>query len=106
MKTSRWSLNAKMSATLSLFAIVLIAFGFYSTYTRSKVQVGGPFYASIAQSKDLVADILPPPAYIIEAYLLTFQIANTSDANERAKLISRLGVTETEYQERQKVWRA
>jgi methyl-accepting chemotaxis protein len=94
-----------MSATLSLFAIVLIAFGFYSTYTRAKVQVGGPFYGSIIQSKDLVADILPPPAYIVEAYLLTFQIANTSDAAERAKLISRLAETEKEYQERQAVWR-
>jgi hypothetical protein len=105
MKLSRWSLGTKMSATISLFAIVLLSYGAYSTYTRSRVQVGGPFYSAIVQSKDLAADVLPPPAYIIEAYLLTFQIANTDDAAERERLITRLGDTEKEYHERQNVWR-
>jgi methyl-accepting chemotaxis protein len=34
-----------------------------------KLKVGGPVYHEIVLGKDLVADILPPPEYIIESYL-------------------------------------
>ena len=62
MKLNRWSLFAKMTAVIAVFAAVLIALGLFATRTRNRVQVGGPYYAQIALSKDLVADILPPPA--------------------------------------------
>jgi methyl-accepting chemotaxis protein len=32
------------------------------------LKVGGPIYGEIIDGKDLVADILPPPLYVIEAY--------------------------------------
>ncbi|HET9954075.1 MAG TPA: methyl-accepting chemotaxis protein, partial [Polyangiaceae bacterium] len=69
------------------------------------IRVGGPYYAQIVQSKDLIADILPPPAYIIESYLLVFQAANSTDPNEQKVLTQRLARTETEYWQRQQVWR-
>ncbi|MDI1249622.1 MAG: methyl-accepting chemotaxis protein [Lacunisphaera sp.] len=100
----KWSLLAKLSTTVVIFAAVLIVFGLYATYTRSQVQVGGPYYTQIIQGKDLVADILPPPAYIVEAYLLTFQIANSNDPGEREKLTTRLLETEKEYHQRLAVW--
>jgi methyl-accepting chemotaxis protein len=94
-----------MSAAVAVFVVVLIGYGFYSAHTRSQVQVGGPYYSQIVLSKDLVADILPPPAYIIEAYLLSFQLVNASGEKERDGLISRLEQTEKEFAERQQVWR-
>ncbi len=42
---------------------------FTSEYALSVLKVGGPIYERIVMGKDLVADILPPPAYLIEAYL-------------------------------------
>jgi methyl-accepting chemotaxis protein len=101
----RYSLLAKMSAAVAVFVVVLIGFGVYSAHTRSQVQVGGPYYTQIVLSKDLVADILPPPAYIIEAYLLAFQIVNASETKERDELLGRLEQTEKEFGERQQVWR-
>ena len=41
-----------------------------------KVRVNGPLYHDIVTDKDLIADILPPPQYIIESYLVALQIAN------------------------------
>ena len=103
---SRFSLLTRMSAVIAVFGGVLVATGLYSTYTRSQVQVGGPYYRDIAQTKDLVADILPPPAYILEAYLLTFQIATSADPVERGQCIKRLKEAEDEFQDRKTYWSA
>ena len=105
MKTSPKSIFARVFTTSFIFAAVLVAFGIFTAFTLSKVQVGGPHFTQIVQSKDLVADILPPPACILEAYLLTFQIADTTNASEREAYVTRLGETEKEFHERQQVWR-
>ncbi len=104
MKLNRWSLFAKMTAVIAVFAAVLIALGLFATRTRNRVQVGGPYYAQIALSKDLVADILPPPAYILEAYLLTFEAINAPDATVREQKLTRLWETEKEFHARHDFW--
>lgn len=38
-------------------------------YAIHELKVGGPIYDRIVQGKDIVADVLPPPEYIVEAYL-------------------------------------
>ncbi|MFD1744937.1 methyl-accepting chemotaxis protein [Rhizobium helianthi] len=40
------------------------------TATFEKLRVKGPVYDQIVDGKDLVADILPPPLFIVEAYML------------------------------------
>src|SRR5207247_7361816 len=40
-----------------------------SVYGLAQLKVGGPLYNQIKLGNDLVADILPPPEYVIEAYL-------------------------------------
>ncbi|MCZ8179601.1 MAG: methyl-accepting chemotaxis protein [Rhizobium sp.] len=39
-------------------------------YALQELQVNGPAYQQIVNGKDLIADILPPPLFVIEAYLL------------------------------------
>lgn len=99
-----WTVAHRITAIVGLFSLTLISFGSFAAYTRSRVQVGGPYFRQIDLSKDLVADILPPPAYIIEAYLLVFQIANSDEATVRADLISRLTAAESQFEERQAFW--
>ena len=40
-----------------------------SVYGLAQLKVGGQLYAKIKLGNDLVADILPPPEYVIEGYL-------------------------------------
>src|SRR4029450_4323979 len=40
-----------------------------SVYGLSQLKVGGPLYDRIKLGNALIADILPPPEYVIEAYL-------------------------------------
>lgn len=54
----------------SLLACVAMA----ASLLIRQITIGGSQYQHIIQAKDLVADILPPPAYIIEANLLAHQL--------------------------------
>jgi hypothetical protein len=66
-------IRLSLSAAITVFSLVL-AVGFASVvltgaFALRELKVGGPLYATIKLGNDLVADILPPPAYVIEAYL-------------------------------------
>lgn len=68
------------------------------------VQVNGPLYLRIVQGKDYVADILPPPKYIIESYLVVLQMVQEPSAEKRQELIARFHVLQGEYDARHDFW--
>ncbi len=47
--------------------------------TMADIQVRGDLYKKIIQMKDVVSDILPPPAYIIESYLVVLQLIDETE---------------------------
>ena len=51
-----------------VFVLVLALTGVLG-YAHLNLRIGSPAYLRIVAAKDLVADVLPPPEYIIEAYL-------------------------------------
>ncbi|HEY8580251.1 MAG TPA: methyl-accepting chemotaxis protein, partial [Beijerinckiaceae bacterium] len=59
-----------------------------ASVSLNHLRVGGPIYSDVVSKKDLVADILPPPLYVLEAYLLAVHIAEdpTSAAGAKPKL--------------------
>jgi methyl-accepting chemotaxis protein len=66
-------IRLSLSSAVIAFGIVL-AIGFTavvstSLYALRELKVGGPLYSDIKLGNDLIADILPPPEYVIEAYL-------------------------------------
>jgi methyl-accepting chemotaxis protein len=71
-------------------------------YALSQVQVGGPLYNKIKLGNDLVADILPPPEYVIEAYLeATLALNNPAELATRRDRLAELKKT---YNERREFW--
>ncbi|MDD4911053.1 MAG: methyl-accepting chemotaxis protein [Sideroxydans sp.] len=60
-------------------------------------------YQQIVQGKDLVADVLPPPEYIIESYLVSLQLEK-AEVSERDELVSRLKTLKSEYDGRHEFW--
>ena len=54
--------------------------------------------------KDLVADILPPPEYIIEVHLTAFQLMNEVDKNQIESYINYETNLEKDYMDRHNVW--
>lgn len=72
--------------------------------TINTIKIGGDNYKEIIKFNDLRADILPPPAYIIETYLLCYQMIDESDAHLIAQRIERLGQLESEFKVREAIW--
>ena len=64
---SNYTLSHRFAVLITVFALGFAAFGWWSFRTLAELKVNGPVYHKIVQGKDLIADILPPPAYIIES---------------------------------------
>ena len=100
--TMRFSLLTKVILFGCLTVLSLLSILGICTYSNSQVRVGGPIYSHIKLSADLLADILPPPMYIIEAYL-----ESSMAMQEPAKLAAhkkRLGELRKDFEDRQSYW--
>ena len=79
-----------------------------SHYTLNALKVGGPIYEKIALGKDLVADILPPPAYLIESYLeASLVIAALREGDSDAEIaihVEKLKALQKDYRSRHEFW--
>lgn len=69
-----------------------------------RVMINGELYGEVTNRKDLVADVLPPPKYIVDPYLVSYQIATTTDAGERVNRINHVRRLIDEYKLRQTFW--
>ncbi len=62
-------LHLTIKARFMLIVMILISgfsiFGVLTAYVLNTVSVNGPVYKRIVEGKDIVADVLPPPEYII-----------------------------------------
>lgn len=83
-----------------LGSIALLAVAWRSI---DEVKIRGTLYQDIISYKDLLADILPPPAYLIESYLTCFELIK-AEGPERAKLLQKLTILEKDYNDRIAVW--
>jgi methyl-accepting chemotaxis protein len=73
-----------------------------SVYGLSQLKVGGPLYDRIKLGNDLIADILPPPEYVIEAYLEATLVLH--DPAKLAAHRDRIAQLKKEYDERRDFW--
>ncbi len=99
-------LSIKMRFTIIVTALVagFAMFGMWTFYAMNRLNVNGPVYQRIIQGKDLVADVLPPPEYIIESYLTSLQLNAATEPAEISYLISRFQLLKAEYDVRHAYW--
>ncbi|MBI1766170.1 MAG: methyl-accepting chemotaxis protein [Acidobacteria bacterium] len=96
-KTKLTLLTGVFVAGFLLLAVVAFA-------TINLIKVNGPVYAEIVQGKDIVADILPPPLYIVEAEKNVNEMLLEPNAVKREKLVAELRQKKQEYEERHAYW--
>ncbi|HBA72111.1 MAG TPA: methyl-accepting chemotaxis protein [Geobacter sp.] len=72
--------------------------------STERIKVNGPVYLDIIRGKDLIADILPPPEYIIESYLVLLQAMGEKDPSKVAPFQERLKKLRGEYDDRHAYW--
>ncbi len=100
--------NLKISQKFWLLTLVvgvsLIVFSVYTYVTINKIKVNGPLYQNIVLGKDLIADILPPPEYILESYLTLHQLTYATGEKQVNALIEKSKRLEEEYFSRHDFW--
>jgi len=72
-----------------------------------RVRINGPLYRAIDGGQAVVADILPPPLYIVEAHLAVFELIDAQahgDTTRVATLESRLREREADFEARHQEW--
>jgi methyl-accepting chemotaxis protein len=99
-------LSIKMRLTTILVILILgfTIFGIATYRTMSTINVNGPIYQRIVQGKDIIADILPPPEYILESYMVVLQMATTTDPAKIDQFAERLAKLKTEFESRHQYW--
>ncbi|WP_371324816.1 methyl-accepting chemotaxis protein [Dechloromonas sp. ZY10] len=96
-----------------LFAVLLLVLGGgfvlsagFVMRTLQEVRIGSEAYQEVIHSKDVIADVLPPPLYLIESYLLVLEAANLQDGPQLEALHQRFSELEKEYLERHRYWQS
>ena len=100
--------NLKISQKLWLLTamamLCFIGYGLYSYDTVDTVKINSPLYEKIADGKDLIADILPPPEYLIEYYLTIHQMAVEEHSGDVEDLIQKSERLKEDYLKRHEFW--
>ncbi|MDH4441413.1 MAG: methyl-accepting chemotaxis protein [Rhizobium sp.] len=99
------NLNLKIVVTAAGLALAagIVAVTTIGTQTLQTLKVNGPIYKQIVDGKDLIADILPPPLYLIESYALANETVlhpDTAGAN-----VPRFDYLQKIYDERREYWK-
>lgn len=85
-KLRSMGMNAKVLLLSCVFSFCFLAFGGIATWVIQKIRVGGQLSEEISESHRLVADVLPPPGFIIEAYLnMHLMIDSYEDGEEKLR---------------------
>lgn len=99
------SIRQRFIILLSVFLTGFIVFFGFAYKLLMDYRINSPLYVSIIQKKDLIADVLPPPNFIIESYMVSLQILESEDEANLAALVERMKVLKGEYEVRVDYWK-
>ena len=99
-------ISRKFILLSAVFVAGFLAFGAYSLFTISTIKVNGPAYRQIILQKDLVADILPPPEYIIETFLTTLRLRDAKSPGDVDSFVTKIDQLHKDYEDRHAYWAA
>ncbi len=101
-------MRIKIAAALNIFgaslAIGLVVAGAIALAAFQDLRVGGPMFNRLMQDQSLVADILPPPLYVVEAHLVV--MSASAERKGGPELVARLAKLHKEYNDRREFWAA
>jgi HAMP domain-containing protein len=98
-------IKTKLLLLCCIMLVGFIVFGLISVQVVAEIEVNGPLYDRIVRDKNLIADILPPPAYILESFLTLMQLQDEADPVKRELLIEKIGKLRKAYYAKSEFWR-
>ncbi len=98
--------KSKLTLLTAVFVLGFLLLTAGALTTINLIKVNGPVYTEIVQGKDVVADILPPPLYIVEAEKLANEMLMEAKRAKREQLVAEFRQKKQEYDERHAYWSA
>ncbi|MBY5521444.1 methyl-accepting chemotaxis protein [Rhizobium leguminosarum] len=68
-----------------------------------RLKVNGPVYEQVVYGKDLIADILPPPLFVVESYMLSFEASKFPELAETN--LAKIANLKAAYDDRRAYWK-
>ena len=99
-----FTIRRQLLGTVLLSLAGFVLFGVVSFRTLNELKISGPRYQRIAQGKDLIADVVPPPEFLVESFLAVHQMIDESDRRRLDELISQSQQFRTNFEERHDYW--
>jgi methyl-accepting chemotaxis protein len=94
----------KILAVDIVFIIGFVILLLVSMNTVNNVKVTGTIYNDVADQKDIIADVLPPPEYVIESYLTVLHMATINSSAEVESDFAHYTKLKEEFYSRHKFW--
>ncbi|ARM15558.1 MULTISPECIES: methyl-accepting chemotaxis protein [Rhizobium] len=69
-----------------------------------RLKVNGPVYEQVVYGKDLIADILPPPLFVVESYMLSFEASKFPELAETN--LAKIANLKAAYDDRRAYWKS
>ncbi|WP_106796476.1 methyl-accepting chemotaxis protein [Rhizobium sp. H4] len=69
-----------------------------------RLKVNGPVYEQVVYGKDLIADILPPPLFVVESYMLSFEASKFPELSETN--LAKIAHLKAAYDDRRAYWKS
>jgi methyl-accepting chemotaxis protein len=98
------TIKARLVATCLFILAVILTIIAVMQFSTEKIKVNGPVYRDIVRGKDLIADILPPPEYIIESFFVVQQALLEKDSSKIPAYHERVKKLRAEYDDRHSYW--
>jgi methyl-accepting chemotaxis protein len=98
------SMSRKLYLLIGAFAVGFALFGVVTYLTINKLDVHGPVYEKAFLNKDLIADIIPPPLFVVRPYALVYMMVNAETPEQYQGAKERFQSTEKDFRDRQAFW--
>jgi hypothetical protein len=99
-----YSVRARLISIALITVVIFTVFSLFAFGTMNKIKINSSLYTNIILGKDLVADILPPPEYIIESYLTVLEMLDDNDAAAQNEFVEKMKTLHKDYQARHEFW--
>ena len=103
MKIARLKLSTLIVSVLTTILLSVCLFVYIDIQTNKTVAINGEQYSKIIDQKDLMADVLPPPEYLIETWQLILQSVAMNESSNR-QLEEKITALRAEFEKRHAYW--
>lgn len=101
------SVRGKLAALGAVAVTALLVFAATALTTLSAFRIGSDRYQVISDNNALLADVLPPPEYLVEANLVAHQLLNAAGDTARVDgLVAKAASLRKDFSTRLDVWKA